>query len=382
MIYINDKMYCCGCTACASICFQQAIVMQPDELGFKYPTVDLGKCIECGLCEQVCQFRPDYERYDNYDIPKAYSLRVKDTNQLMHSQSGGAFWAFATKIIKDGGVVYGAGFHKIWRVVHKRVSSLIELEDLRMSKYVQSDIEGIFIQIKRDLMSGVEVLFSGTSCQVAGLKKFIPRRLHSHLICIDIICHGVPSPKIWEDYITYIERINSSQIQSTCFRDKKFGWNTNKQRFTLSNGNVIYGEISNYLYFRGLSIRECCANCYFTNTQRVGDLTIGDFWSIEKYTSKYNDDLGVSLILINSLVGDDMLNRIKDIIEIEEFQLNMCIQPQLENPVALNQKVSDFRTDYIKYGFMYIAKKYGNLGWNYRMQYIKNRIKKIIKHGE
>ena len=163
MIQIKDKSNCCGCTACASICAYNAITMTPDSLGFLYPQVNAGLCVNCGLCDKICQFHDNYERYGNYDTPHACQFRLKQDEQLKKSQSGGAFFAIADKFIAEGGVVYGAAFTKTWIVTHQKAADDQSLSALRMSKYVQSDMRGVFTQVKEDLKNGIKVLFSGTA---------------------------------------------------------------------------------------------------------------------------------------------------------------------------------------------------------------------------
>lgn len=375
MIKIENKSKCCGCTACESICTHDAITMHPDTLGFLYPIVDANKCVECGLCRDVCQFHDNYKRYDNYDEPIVYALRHKDQEQLMRSQSGAAFFGVAQLMLSDNGVVYGAAFDETWRVTHQRAINTYELENLRMSKYVQSDIRGIYKQVREDLRHGLKVLFSGTACQVAGLKAFLPVKLHCNLVCVDIICHGVPSPKIWKEYISFLETKYKSRIVRACFRDKRFGWHGAKETFKFESGKEVFRQTSNYLYFNGLSMRESCANCQYTNLKRVGDITIGDFWGIPKDSPYEKDKKGLSLILINSDKGNDIFEKIRENYIIEKSSTIDCLQPQLQYPSKISPLHNKFVEDYKNNGFLYVAKKYGDLGWRYKVKivYIKVR---------
>ncbi len=206
MIKILDPQDCCGCTACASICAHDAITMQPDALGFLYPVVDESKCVECGLCEKVCQFHPNYDKSLNLPSPDAYGARHKDMSQVETSRSGAAFIAISDRILEKGGVVYGAGYTDHFRVVHKRATNKEERDEFKGSKYVQSDLTGVFRQVKKDLQDGLIVLFSGTPCQTSGLASYVGNKLRENLYLVDIVCHGVPSPFLWRDYIAYVEK--------------------------------------------------------------------------------------------------------------------------------------------------------------------------------
>ena len=376
MILIDNKYNCCGCTACASICSHMAIKMNPDSLGFLYPQVNSELCVGCGLCDKVCQFYEGYKRYNNYETPMAYQFRLSHDEQLKRSQSGGAFFAIADKFIANGGVVYGAAFTKNWRVTHQKANSSHTLSALRMSKYVQSDLRGSFTQVKEDLRKGTKVLFSGTACQVAGLKSYLPNCLHDNLFCIDIICHGVPSPQIWEDYLAYLQKLRNSKIVKACFRDKRFGWHGARESFLFENGKEEFRRTSNYLYFSGFSMRESCSVCYYTNFKRVGDITVGDQWGIPK-DSTYEDGKGLSLILINSEKGKYLFECAK--LKAESITLQDCIQPQLEQPSTLHSAHLRFVRDYETKGFLYVAKKYGNLGWRYKMVYVIRALTALLR---
>ena len=225
MIRINNPADCCGCTACASICGHDAINMIPDVLGFLYPKVDMEKCVDCGLCESVCQFNARYDRSQNLHDPSAYAVRHKDIDEVMKSRSGAAFVAISDYILEQGGVVYGAGYKDHFRVTHKRATTKEERNEFRGSKYVQSDLNGVFRSVRDDLKNGLVVLFSGTPCQTAGLNSFVGKKLRDHLFLVDIVCHGVPGPFLWRDYLSYIERKQGDIVTFVDFRDKeRYGW--------------------------------------------------------------------------------------------------------------------------------------------------------------
>ena len=233
MIRINDPADCCGCTACASSCNHDAITMVPDALGFLYPKVDESKCTDCGLCEKVCVFNDNYDKSLNLQKPDAYAARHKDMDEIMKSRSGAAFVAISDYILEQGGVVYGAGYKDHFRVAHKRATTKEERDEFRGSKYVQSDLTGVFHQVKQDLKNGLTVLFSGTPCQTSGLNSYVGKKLRENLVLIDIVCHGVPGPYIWRDYLAYLEKRQGDTITMVNFRDKeRFGWAAHKETFT------------------------------------------------------------------------------------------------------------------------------------------------------
>ena len=240
MINITDRSKCCGCTACANVCTHDAITMEPDTLGFLYPKVDEAKCIDCGLCDKVCAFNDNYDKSLNLPVPDVYGARHKDMDEVMKSRSGAAFVAISDYILEKGGVVYGVGYKDHFRVAHKRATTKEERDEFRGSKYVQSDLTGIFRQVKEDLKDGLTVLFSGTGCQCAGLNAYIGKKLRNNLILVDIVCHGVPGPYMWRDYIAYLEKKYNDIIIDVDFRDKKkFGWKAHKETFILKNGGGI-----------------------------------------------------------------------------------------------------------------------------------------------
>ena len=236
MINITNKADCCGCTACASVCTHNAITMQPDAMGFLYPVVDAAKCVDCGLCEKVCAFNDHYDTSLNLPQPQAYAARHKDMAEVETSRSGAAFIAISDYILENGGVVYGAGYADHFRVVHKRATTKEERDEFKGSKYVQSDLRGVFRQVRQDLKDGLTVLFSGTPCQTSGLNSYVGKKLRERLVLVDIVCHGVPGPYIWRDYIAYLEKKQGAEICWVNFRDKQeFGWAAHKETFKFVN---------------------------------------------------------------------------------------------------------------------------------------------------
>lgn len=381
MIQIKDKADCCGCTACASICPKDAITMEPDTLGFKYPKVDLGKCIDCGLCEKVCAFNDNYDKSLNLKEPEIYAARHKDMHEIETSRSGAAFIAISDYILENGGIVYGVGYKDHFRVAHKRATTKEERNEFKGSKYVQSDLDGIFGQVKEDLKQGNTVLFSGTPCQTAGLNSYIGKKLRENLVLVDIVCHGVPSPYIWRDYLTYLENKYKSKVVKVNFRDKsRIGWSGHIESFVFANKNKVELDVFKYLFGKNIMLRSSCGSCVFTNFNRPSDITIGDYWGWEKISKDFNNDnKGCSLLLINTIKGQIIFNKISNNLFLLKSDKEKSVQPNLEKPSVLDKRNTDFKIDFQRRGFKYIAKKYGNIGWRYWINTNINKAKRKIK---
>lgn len=377
MIKIENPARCSGCTACANVCGHNAITMEPDALGFKYPRVDINKCVECGLCERVCPFHEDYQTPDNFAEPMVFGARLHDANRLELSQSGGAFVALSDVILAEGGVVYGVGFDENLRATHKRVTTPEERDALRGSKYVQSDLKDIFRSVRRDLAAGLTVLFSGTPCQTAGLNAFITPKLRQNLILVDLVCHGVPSPAVWRDYLKWIESKNNDRITSAIFRNKKkFTWHDSKETYHLAKKGEIDMTSFSYIFYQMVSQRESCFECKFCNTRRPSDVTIGDFWGVEKVNPELAaDEKGISLILVNTPKGKDLFDKAKNAMLIFSSPLAPTLQPNLREPSKRPLKRSDFEKDFAEKGLVYVFKKYGEDGLFFKT---KRRIRRIL----
>lgn len=385
MISIENKKDCCGCTACASICPHKAISMKPDTLGFLYPKVDLSLCTNCGLCEKVCSFNEHYDTSLNLPVPDVYAVRHKDMHEIETSRSGAMFIALSDWVLNQGGIIYGAGYMDHFRVVHKRATTKEERNEFKGSKYVQSDMNTIFLQVKQDLKNGLNVLFSGTPCQTAGLSSFIGNKLREKLILVDIVCHGVPAPYIWKDYLTFLEGKYQKGITFVNFRDKsRLGWNAHVESFTFVDKTKKEFNIYASLFNQCIMFRPSCGKCHYTNFSRPSDITIADFWGWQKTNATFNsDDKGVSLVLVNTEKGKMLFNSVKEEINFIASSIDKCLQPNLQQPSVIHSKRDLFEEEYKKYGFMYIAKKYTHVGLKNRIiiliRKIKNRIIQLIK---
>ena len=375
MIQINNPADCCGCTACASICAHDAITMKPDALGFLYPEVDKEKCVDCGLREKVCAFNDHYDTSLNLEKPLAYGARHKDMNEVETSRSGAAFIAISDYILEQGGVVYGAGYTDHFRVVHKRATTKEERDEFKGSKYVQSDMTGVFRQVKKDLRDGLTVLFSGTPCQTSGLNSYVGKRLRENLFLVDIVCHGVPSPYMWRDYIAYLEKKQGSPIVWVNFRDKqKYGWAAHHETFKFKNGG---GKMSfTYLFYKHIMFRKSCGNCHFTNIKRPSDITIADFWGWENTDSAFNaDNKGVSLVLLNTEKGRKLFDAVQDRMNTIPAELDKCLQPNMQHPSEMHPQSEKFFSDYTRKGFKYVMWKYGE---NYPPTFLRKKSKRLL----
>lgn len=364
------KKDCCGCMECAFTCPTHAITMKRDELGFHFPEVDEDLCIHCKKCLRKCQF-PVCNVIDTkeLDFPKIFAGRLKVKEELLNSQSGGAFYAIAKEILKLGGVVYGAAYSNTFSVIHLRVADLSSLNSIRGSKYVQSSLSGIYESIRKDLNVGRTVLFSGTSCQVAGIKAEFGRKYSNQLVTIDVLCYGVCSPNLWQDYLKYLEKRYSKSLTSVNMRNKHDGWKGASEAYTFANKKCVKSNSFLYLYFQNLPLRDCCYHCPYTNINRVGDLSLGDFWNWEKSGhEEFNDNKGISLIIVNNQRGLDLLREARAQLDIISSNITECIQDVLVKPVPFNPNRDDFFRIYLNQGFKKAAIKYGDLGFVHKLR--------------
>lgn len=318
---------CSGCTACFASCPKQAISMRTDNEGFLQPYINSSLCIECGVCEKVCPVLHPFEERNPIEV---YAAKTEDEVRL-HSSSGGIFPLLAEYIIDQGGVVWGVAWdlsEEIPVAKHKCISTKEELSQLKGSKYVQSELGYSYNEIKKQLKRNIKVLFSGTPCQIAGLKHFL-RQEYENLFCVEVICHATPSPKVFKSYIKEISKkyiINSTDITDINFRAKQYeGFSWRNSGFVVfgnssSNGNkresVLFSSGKNqnpYIraFLSELCNRNSCHKCQARNLQSGSDITIGDFWKVKEYLPLLDDDKGTSLVLINSNKGRFLYESIK-----------------------------------------------------------------------
>lgn len=359
MIKLSNKSDCCGCTACISACQHNAVTMKKDEEGFLYPHFNQTKCINCGLCKKVCPII-QYKSTPKAGNPGIYATINRNPQQYMQSSSGGIFILLCEYILSKNGIVCGAIYDKEFNVKHSFAKTLEECRAFQGSKYVQSDIRGIYPQIKSLLKSGTFVLFSGTPCQVAGLKLYLHKD-YENLYTADLICHGVPSPRIFQDYLKFIK--GKKDIAAINMKSKSDHKGT-AIRIDFTNGKYIRQTLKtdlwNKLYFGHLIIRPSCHDCPFTHFNRIGDITIGDAWGIHKYYPNFHPNQMVSLTLINSPKGQLLFNNIQNNLDFICINKEESRQPQLEYPTKVSPKRDSFWKDYSQKGWTYIAIKYLN----------------------
>lgn len=312
--------------------------------------------------------------------PTVFAVKHKDFETRMESRSGGIFTALSDYFLDNNGVVYGCVLKDKLTAVHTRAETKEERNKMRGSKYIQSEMGSTFKSVQQDLQSNRPVLYSGTSCQVAGLKAFLGKE-YDNLFCVDIVCHGVPSPLVWKKYVEWIEQENNASVVSVDFRNKKnFGWSTHIESLTLSNGNQIDSEIFKNLFYAHNILRPCCYKCPYKSTMHPGDITIADYWGIEIAAPDFSDNKGVSLVLVNNSRGMQVFNVVSDSLIYKETRIEDSLQPPLKAPFERPDNRDKFWRDFHKKDFGYIAQKYTKPSFSAKLKKkIKRLIKKVLK---
>ena len=378
MLQLTDKQDCCGCHACVSVCARQCITMQEDNEGFLYPVVDASTCTDCGLCEKVC---PVINQDEPRKPLKVYAAKNRIEEIRRQSSSGGIFTPLAESVIREGGVVFGAKFDKDWNVVHAWTDTIEGIADFRGSKYVQSTIGDAYREAREFLKQGRKVLFSGTPCQIAGLRKFL-RKEYDNLLTLDVVCHGVPSPLVWRKYLEETReklrakhdagknRVSSSLmdlpvITGISFRDKTHGWKKFgfRLRYAASKaaGNSVSASANGSectllqpfpenVFMKGFLsnfyLRPSCYACSVRTGKSGSDITIADFWGVQNYYPEFDDDRGVNLVLVNTDKGRMAYEQTNaDSIE-STYEQGLNQNPCLEHSVARTKHIATFWTEF------------------------------------
>ena len=368
MIDITEKQNCCGCSACAQSCPRNCISMFEDEEGFLYPTVDKFKCISCNLCEKVC---PVINQGKSKVPLKVYASKNKDGHVRRASSSGGVFSLLVEACIDDGGCIFGAHFNDDFEVVHGFAETLDDAERFRGSKYVQSTTTECFSRVRKYLKLGRKVLFSGTPCQVAGLHLYL-RKKYDNLLTVEVVCHGVPSPKLWREYLSHLD-ISKDKIKTILFKDKSSGWRGYSFSIVGKDGSSLFLEKADrnkYMmaFFQNLSLRPSCYNCPAKGGKSNADITLADYWGIENLSHDFNDNIGVSMVCCNTDKGLEVIDKVSS-------SMNM-IETDYEKSVPFN--LSIVKSTLEPEGREEFWKKYSDDGVNALLS-LKNDRPSIIK---
>lgn len=378
MLNINREK-CTGCGACMQRCPKQCMAWEKGEFGFLYPSIDAAMCVQCGLCEQICPIEK------KGPIPKnqrVYAAVHRSPDILARSTSGGAFTALAQAIFQSGGVVYGAAMSDSMQVKHIRTETVAELDALRGSKYVQSDIGSTYVRAEKDLKAGRSVLYSGTPCQIDGLKCFLQKD-YGNLYTVDIVCHGVGSQAYFDQYMEYA-RARYGQIETLRFRSKEYaGWSCGGGVVGTSDARQVkpYRDYDNYYYSYFLSgeiYRKSCYSCKYANTQRVGDFSLGDYWGVEALHLPLATENGCSLLMVNSEKGQALLDTISDLDKVETTieQAAHC-NMQLNAPSKLPESREKRKAEYETLSAKEIQRAYVR---NHRKAWLKGWLKARIPY--
>ena len=395
MVSIQDNKDCCGCNACVQRCPKQCITMVEDSEGFLYPKVDREHCVDCGLCNRVC---PVINQGIIGQPIEVYAAKNPHEEIRRQSSSGGIFTMLAEYTIDNGGVVFGAAFNEKWEVEHNYTETKEGISAFRGSKYVQSRIGETFTQVETFLKQGREVLFSGTPCQIAGLKLFLGKD-YENLLTVDIICHGVPSPKVFRDFLDeslenasrqYHVATNDILIDHISFRDKSCGWRA--YQFVLNvhiKGMQIplFAEkTSKNPYLRGFSsnlyLRPSCYDCPTKELKSGSDITIADYWGIEHYKPELDDNKGISAILVNTRKGKEVVSKLNVELYILTYESIRQYNASIYYSPQISSKRKEFFTPSNETFSSKIERLCGLTFWEHvrrRMSFVKHELWSRIK---
>ena len=347
------KNECTGCMACYNSCPNGSIKMKTDFDGCNYPYINRKTCIQCGKCRRAC---PVIQKSENRQLEQSVATYVGHcTNERIRetSSSGAVFPLAAEWCIERGGIVFGARYDGI-RVVHSQAETMEMVQQFKGSKYVQSDIGTVYKQVKDVLEKGKYVLFTGLPCQIEGLKTYLQRE-YERLYTIDLICHGVGAPGIWEEYIKVFH--HGKKIKSIDFKNKDAGWNKEQLVIQYVNGKEYrrfpLDDYYDYGFNKNIFLRSACYNCKFKGLNRKSDLTIGDAWGVERYAPRFRDDKGCSLVFVHSKKGEDIFGAIskKMKYEVVDSEKAICYNQRMISSVSETPKRKEFYENLKKYSF-------------------------------
>lgn len=310
--------------------------------------------------------------------PKVYAVKHKDESVRAAPRSGGVFTALSDAVLREKGVIYGCVLNEKFEAVHIRAESAEDRDHMRGSKYIQSRMGDMFRKAKEDLTAGKAVLFSGTSCQIAGLKKFLGKD-YSNLLCVDIVCHGVPSPKVFTAYLEWQEKKRGRKVKSAEFRNKKdFGWAAHVETLSFEDGGSVNSRVFATLFYGHNILRPSCYECPYKSILHPGDITIADYWGIDNAAPGFNDNKGVSLVLINNPKGEAAFGNVKAALDWKSTRIENSMQPCLKAPFPRPQNRDAFWRDFASKSFDQITKKYGGCGLQSKLKSKLRAIKRAL----
>lgn len=332
----ENKYQCCGCNACEMVCGQKAITMIEDKYGFRFPRIDVDKCVGCGRCLKVCCIRNDVILQKP---ERVYAASYKNKDISAKSASGGIFAAFAKQVLAEGGIVFGSAYTKTFDVEVEPIEKVEELPKLQGSKYVQSSMNDSYQKVKRELQTGREVLFCGVPCQVAALKRYLGRN-YENLLLVDILCHGVPSNKMLKDYLSFLSKKKQMEVESIQFRTKTKGQNVYGEIAYRQEPLISYKSSYYKLFLNCQTFRDSCYHCKFAGTERPGDVSLCDYWGIEDEHPDFMKEVekkglaGISAVMLNSKAGKTFFAKIEQEFVLKESTIEQVAKhnPQLQAP--------------------------------------------------
>ena len=368
---ITETIKCFGCGACQQICPKNAISMAPDAEGFLRPEINEDLCVSCGLCQKVC---PAESQLLHTGEKKTYALKHKDETVRSKCTSGGAFVALSDAVLAQGGAVYGVVYNESWKAVHTRTTCPQGRDAMCGSKYVQSDCGDTFCQVADDLKNGMSVLYSGTSCQIDGLNHYLKLKNISTetLVTVGLICHGAPSPLMWQEHITHIRAKRRKEIAHYANRSKVRGWHEHNEHITYKDGTKeYYSKLSQNhkdLFYGHLIVRPSCTLCPYAPEPYAADITVADFWGCEDLMPEIDDNRGVSLVIVNSEKGQALLSRCDDV-TLWETDRDKALKHNHYKPCKPNPQRDAFWQDYRQHGYNFVCSKYANDSFRGRLYY-------------
>lgn len=373
-IKTDIKELCTGCGVCKAVCSVNAIKFNFDDEGFLSPEVDEKLCLNCGKCLKACHLQSEGTSDKRKPLGQ-YAVKVKNENVRIRSRSGGAFVALSNFILKQGGIVYGAVLNSSLKTVHFRAETAEDRNKMCGSKYVQSNTLEIWEQLKEDVLSGRLVLFTGTPCQVEAANQYIGKNYENLYLC-DFVCHGVPSPKLFESYLSFMQNKFGGKIIGFDFRDKReHTWASHVEKTVFEENRIIYSRRYTNIFYSNNCLRRSCYKCRYTSPDRASDFTIADYWGIDKTAPEFDDGKGISALLIRGEKAKMVLNSVMNEIEIVDTSKYPLPHYNLKRPTAMPETHDKFFEDMKKHGFGFVSSKYGGYDFLRKLRYkIKDKI--------